>query len=167
MLLSCHFRLRRWRYLAVTARSLSDCPPSGDPRLPERARMILVCVESADGNSGVAADLGLSAEIVRKWRGPFIRPGPGGSNCSAEPKVAATLEELPRDASTSRGPRWPAAAACRSPRSGRYGAALARRTAAVGPVWVSQGPPRAGPGAAVAQQERAQPLELRVLKRLT
>ena len=46
--------------------------------MEERARIILACADSADGNSGVAAGLGLSVETVRKWRGRFTRRGPGG-----------------------------------------------------------------------------------------
>ena len=45
---------------------------SGDRRLEERAGIVLACAESADGNSGVAAELGLSVETVRKWRGRFV-----------------------------------------------------------------------------------------------
>jgi DNA-binding CsgD family transcriptional regulator len=50
---------------------------SGDSRLAERARIILACAESADGNSGVAAELGLSVETVRKWRGRVHQARPG------------------------------------------------------------------------------------------
>ena len=39
---------------------------SGDRRLQERARVVLACADSAGGNSGVAAELGLSVETVRK-----------------------------------------------------------------------------------------------------
>jgi transposase len=58
---------------------------SRDSRLVERARIILACAESADGNSGVAAELGLSVETVRKWRGRFTRLGPGGLPDSPRP----------------------------------------------------------------------------------
>jgi transposase len=53
--------------------------------LAERARIIPACAESADGNSGVAAELGLSVETVRKWRGRFTRLGPGGLSDSPRP----------------------------------------------------------------------------------
>src|ERR1700689_3104271 len=42
---------------------------SGDRRMAERARIIMACADSPAGNSGVAAELGLSVETVRKWRG--------------------------------------------------------------------------------------------------
>src|ERR1700691_2505179 len=51
---------------------------SGDPRNAERAPIIMACADSPAGNSGVAAELGLSVETVRKWRGRFTRHGPGG-----------------------------------------------------------------------------------------
>jgi transposase len=51
----------------------------------ERARIILACAESADGHSGVAADLGISVETVRKWRGRFTRLGPDGLSDSPRP----------------------------------------------------------------------------------
>jgi transposase len=51
---------------------------SGDRRLEERARIVLACADSADGNSGVACELGLSAETVRKWRSRFTECGAPG-----------------------------------------------------------------------------------------
>jgi transposase len=51
---------------------------SGDGRLAERARIVLACADSAGGNSGAAADLGLSAETVRKWRSRFSGLGTAG-----------------------------------------------------------------------------------------
>ena len=40
---------------------------SGDRRLAERARIVLACAEPlAGGNSGVAAELGLVTDTVRK-----------------------------------------------------------------------------------------------------
>jgi transposase len=50
----------------------------GDRRLEERARIVLGCADSAEGNSGVAAELGLSVETVRKWRSRFTRSGAAG-----------------------------------------------------------------------------------------
>ncbi len=44
---------------------------SGPARVAERARIVLAYADSAAGNSGVAADLGLSVETVRKWRARF------------------------------------------------------------------------------------------------
>jgi len=51
---------------------------SGDRRLEERAGIVLACAESAEGNSGVAAELGLSVETVRKWRSRFTKSGTAG-----------------------------------------------------------------------------------------
>jgi Helix-turn-helix domain len=51
---------------------------SGDRRLEERAGIVLACADSAEGNSGVAAELGLSVETVRKWRSRFTRFGTAG-----------------------------------------------------------------------------------------
>jgi transposase len=51
---------------------------SGDRRLEERAGIVLACADSADGNSGVAAGLGLSVETVRKWRSRFTKSGTAG-----------------------------------------------------------------------------------------
>lgn len=50
----------------------------GDRRLEERARIVLACADSAEGNSGVAAELGLSVETVRKWRSRFTGSGTAG-----------------------------------------------------------------------------------------
>jgi transposase len=58
---------------------------SGSPRLAERARVVLACADSAAGNSGVAADLGLSAETVRKWRSRFAERGVAGLSDAARP----------------------------------------------------------------------------------
>jgi len=41
---------------------------SGDRRMAERAGIVLACADSGEGNSGVAAELRLSVETVRKWR---------------------------------------------------------------------------------------------------
>ena len=51
---------------------------SGDRRLQERAGIVLACAVSAEGNSGVAAELGLSVETVRKWRSRFTVSGTAG-----------------------------------------------------------------------------------------
>jgi len=51
---------------------------SGDRRLEERARIVLACADSPDGNSGVAAGLGLTADTVRKWRSRFTEAGTAG-----------------------------------------------------------------------------------------
>jgi transposase len=51
---------------------------SGPARLVERARVVLACADSLAGNSGVAAELGLSAETVRKWRSRFTESGTAG-----------------------------------------------------------------------------------------
>jgi hypothetical protein len=59
---------------------------SGPPRMAERARIVLACAESAAGNSGVAADLGLSAETVRKWRSRFAGHGVAGFADGARPE---------------------------------------------------------------------------------
>ena len=78
MLLLCRFLSRRWRCLARIALSLSGWRVPGTGAWLERARIVLACADSADGNSGVAAELGLSVETVRKWRGRFTRPGRAG-----------------------------------------------------------------------------------------
>lgn len=44
---------------------------AGPPRMAERARVVLACADSAAGNSGVTAELGLAADTVRKWRTRF------------------------------------------------------------------------------------------------
>jgi len=58
---------------------------SGPPRIAERARIVLACADSQAGNSGVAAELGLSADTVRKWRARFTEAGPGGLADGARP----------------------------------------------------------------------------------
>ena len=58
---------------------------SGEPRLAERARIILACAGSADGKSGVAAELGLSVEPVRKWRSRFTGSGTAGLGDAPRP----------------------------------------------------------------------------------
>jgi transposase len=73
---------------------------SRDRRLVERARIVLACAGSADGNSGVAAELGLSVETVRKWRGRFTELGPGGLSDSPRPgrrKAELVLTDAERE----------------------------------------------------------------------
>ena len=78
MLSLCRFLLRRWRCRVRTAWSSSGWRVSGTARLAERARIVLACADSDAGNSGVAAELGLSVETVRKWRVRFTGSGTGG-----------------------------------------------------------------------------------------
>jgi transposase len=78
---------------------------SAPPRLAERARIVLVCADSQAGNSGVAAELGLSVETVRKWRARFTAAGPGGLADGARPgrpKAELVLTGAERDQLT----RW-------------------------------------------------------------
>jgi transposase len=73
---------------------------SGSPRLAGRARIVLACAEPGSGNSVVAADLGLSAETVRKWRARFAEHGPGGLADGARPgrpKAGLVLTDAERD----------------------------------------------------------------------
>ena len=46
--------------------------------MEERAGIVLACADSAEGNSGVAGELGLSVETVRKWRSRFTKLGAAG-----------------------------------------------------------------------------------------
>lgn len=78
---------------------------SGPPRLAERARIVLTCADSRAGNSGVAAELGLSVETVRKWRRRFTEAGPGGLADGARPgrpKAGLVLTDAEREQLT----RW-------------------------------------------------------------
>jgi transposase len=78
---------------------------SGSSRLAERARIVLACADSAAGNSGVAAELGLSVETVRKWRSRFAEAGPAGLADGARPgrpKAGLVLTGAERDQLT----RW-------------------------------------------------------------
>jgi transposase len=99
--------------LAVAPLALSDedraelgrLLASGPPRLAERARIVLACADSAAGNIGVAAELGLSVETVRKWRTRFTEAGPGGLADGARPgrpKAGLVLTDAERDQLT----RW-------------------------------------------------------------
>ena len=76
-----------------------------------RCKIVLACAEPGSMNSGVAAGLGVSAPTVGKWRGRFIeyrlagladepRPGrpPSVLLDRVEEVLAATLEEIPKDA---------------------------------------------------------------------
>src|ERR1039457_7245605 len=57
---------------------LARLSQGGSPRLAERARIVLACAESAAGNTGVAAELGLTTGTVRKWRARFAEAGLDG-----------------------------------------------------------------------------------------
>jgi transposase len=73
---------------------------SGSSRLAERARIVLACADSSAGNSGVAAELGLSVETVRKWRSRFTESGPEGladGARSGRPKAGLVLSDAERD----------------------------------------------------------------------
>jgi transposase len=73
---------------------------SGSSRLAERARIVLACADCDGGNSGVATDLGLSAETVRKWRSRFAESGPAGLADGARPgrpKAGLVLTDAERD----------------------------------------------------------------------
>ena len=74
---------------------------SGKPRLAERARIVLACAEPpAGGNSGVAAELGLATDTVRKWRERFARDGIAGLADGARPgrpKAGLVLTDAERD----------------------------------------------------------------------
>jgi transposase len=74
---------------------------SGKPRLAERARIVLACAEPpAGGNSGVAAELGLATDTVRKWRERFAREGIAGLADGARPgrpKAGLVLTDAERD----------------------------------------------------------------------
>ena len=79
---------------------------SDSARMAERARIVLACADlAAGGNSGVAADLGLATETVRKWRERFAERGVAGLADSARPgrpKAGLVLSDAERDQLT----RW-------------------------------------------------------------
>ena len=61
---------------------------------------MLACADSQAGNSGVAAELGLSVETVRKWRTRFTEAGPGGladGTRPSRPKAGLVLTDAERD----------------------------------------------------------------------
>jgi len=73
---------------------------SGDRRLSERAGIVLACAASAEGNSGVASELGLSVETVRKWRFRFTEHGTAGLGDAPRPgrrKADLVLTDAERD----------------------------------------------------------------------
>jgi transposase len=77
MPLLCRFLLRRWRCRTRTGLSLSGWHAAGTAAW-RSAGIVLACAASAEGNSGVAAELGLSVETVRKWRSRFTGSGTAG-----------------------------------------------------------------------------------------
>src|ERR1700733_5771741 len=79
---------------------------SGSARAAERARIVLACAEAGTGgNSGIAAELGLSTMTVRKWRERFAASGVAGladSPRPGRPKAGLVLSGAERDQLT----RW-------------------------------------------------------------
>src|SRR3984885_3451227 len=79
---------------------------SGSARAAERARIVLACAEAGTGgNSGIAAELGLSTVAVRKWRERFAASGVAGladSPRPGRPKAGLVLTGAERDQLT----RW-------------------------------------------------------------
>jgi transposase len=79
---------------------------SGPAQLAERARIVLACAEpGTGGNSGVAAELGLATDTVRKWRERFTVSGVAGLADGARPgrpKAGLVLTGAERDQLT----RW-------------------------------------------------------------
>jgi transposase len=73
---------------------------SGSPRLAGRARIVLACAEPGSGNAVVSAELGISAETVRKWRARFAEGGLGGLADGARPgrpKAGLVLTDAERE----------------------------------------------------------------------
>src|SRR5277367_1004640 len=78
---------------------------SGPPRLAERARIVLACADSPAGHAGVAAELGLATDTVRKWRMRFAGAGLEGltdRDRPGRPKAGLELTGTERDQLT----RW-------------------------------------------------------------
>ncbi|HVB45169.1 MAG TPA: IS630 family transposase [Streptosporangiaceae bacterium] len=74
-------------------------------RMAERARIVLACADSESGNAGVAAELGLAADTVRKWRAQFAEAGLDGladAPRPGRPKAGLVLTGAERDQLT----RW-------------------------------------------------------------
>jgi transposase len=68
----------------------------GSPRLAERARIVLACAGNPAGNAGVAAQLGLTTDTVRKWRTRFVQGGLDGladHDRPGRPKAGLVLTE--------------------------------------------------------------------------
>jgi len=73
--------------------------------MAERARIVLACADSESGNAGVAAELGLAADTVRKWRAQFAEAGLDGladAPRPGRPKAGLVLTGAERDQLT----RW-------------------------------------------------------------
>jgi transposase len=74
---------------------------SESARMAERARIVLACAKpGAGGNSGVAAELGLATNTVRKWRDRFAGSGMRGLADSPRPgrrKAGLVLTDAERD----------------------------------------------------------------------
>jgi transposase len=94
-----HDTLTRWVRRPKTAQALA-----------QRARIVLAAAEGRS-NSAVAADLGLTARTVGKWRRRFLEQGPDGlldeprpgaprtiTDDMVEAVIVKTLEEKPTDA---------------------------------------------------------------------
>jgi transposase len=56
-----------------------------------------VCADSPAGNSGVAAELGLSVETVRKWRSRLAEAGLADGARPVRPKAGLVLTDAERD----------------------------------------------------------------------
>jgi transposase len=84
---------------------------SGSARMAGRARIVLASAEpGSGGNSGVAAEMGIATDTVRRWRERFAVSGLAGLADSARPgrpKAALVLTDAERDQLT----QW---AVCRS-----------------------------------------------------
>ena len=79
---------------------LARMSQGGSPRLAERARIVLACAESAAGNTGVAVQLGLTTDTVRKWRSRFAQAGLDGladHDRPGRPKAGLALTGAERD----------------------------------------------------------------------